>query len=372
MTHAIVPPYLLARIAAAQEPALAARGRGRSRHARRRPRVPAGALAAAAVDRGRRHARRRDDPRSRPGDLRRHRAASRCPERACAARTTPRPATPPSMRPSTGWARRSTSSGTRSAATASTARAGPCYATVHYGDDYDNAFWNGERMVFGDGDGEIFTGFTGSLSVIAPRAQPRRHRGRGRARLPRAVRRAQRVDRGRLRRPRRAAPPRADRRRGQLADRRGDLHGCRRGPGAALPGRAGHGVRRRRARTRPAARAHGRLRRDPRRQRRRAHQFRHPEPRVLPAPPWPSAATPGSEQGSSGTARSPPARCRRRRTSQPSRTPPSRRPRRSTVKDSEEVDAVRAGWTGVGVLEDGPDKPDAPEGGRAARRRRRR
>lgn len=39
-------------------------------------------------------------------------------------------------------------------------------ATVHYGVDYDNAFWNGERMVFGDGDGEVFRGFTGSLSVI--------------------------------------------------------------------------------------------------------------------------------------------------------------------------------------------------------------
>jgi Zn-dependent metalloprotease len=44
---------------------------------------------------------------------------------------------------------------------------GPLLATVHYGQDYDNAFWNGERMVFGDGDGEIFTGFTGSLTVIA-------------------------------------------------------------------------------------------------------------------------------------------------------------------------------------------------------------
>ncbi|ANG85297.1 M4 family metallopeptidase [Microbacterium aurantiacum] len=40
-------------------------------------------------------------------------------------------------------------------------------ATVHYGVDYDNAFWNGERMVFGDGDGEVFSGFTRSLSVIA-------------------------------------------------------------------------------------------------------------------------------------------------------------------------------------------------------------
>jgi len=39
-------------------------------------------------------------------------------------------------------------------------------ATVHYGTDYDNAFWDGARMVFGDGDGEVFAGFTRSLSVI--------------------------------------------------------------------------------------------------------------------------------------------------------------------------------------------------------------
>lgn len=39
-------------------------------------------------------------------------------------------------------------------------------ATVHYGQLYDNAFWNGSQMVFGDGDGEIFQRFTKSLSVI--------------------------------------------------------------------------------------------------------------------------------------------------------------------------------------------------------------
>jgi Zn-dependent metalloprotease len=39
-------------------------------------------------------------------------------------------------------------------------------ATVHYGEKYDNAFWNGSQMVFGDGDGEVFTGFTGSVTVI--------------------------------------------------------------------------------------------------------------------------------------------------------------------------------------------------------------
>jgi Zn-dependent metalloprotease len=42
----------------------------------------------------------------------------------------------------------------------------PLEATVHFGRAYDNAFWDGERMVFGDGDGEIFRGFTDSLSVI--------------------------------------------------------------------------------------------------------------------------------------------------------------------------------------------------------------
>ncbi|HEY3337226.1 MAG TPA: protealysin inhibitor emfourin [Propionicimonas sp.] len=38
--------------------------------------------------------------------------------------------------------------------------------TVHYGEGYQNAFWNGTRMVFGDGDGEIFGRFTASLDVI--------------------------------------------------------------------------------------------------------------------------------------------------------------------------------------------------------------
>ena len=42
----------------------------------------------------------------------------------------------------------------------------PLPATVHYGRDYDNAFWNGERMVFGDGDGELFQRFTIAVDVI--------------------------------------------------------------------------------------------------------------------------------------------------------------------------------------------------------------
>lgn len=38
--------------------------------------------------------------------------------------------------------------------------------TVHFGVEYDNAFWDGQQMVFGDGDGEFFNGFTRSLDVI--------------------------------------------------------------------------------------------------------------------------------------------------------------------------------------------------------------
>ncbi|MDA5144627.1 M4 family metallopeptidase [Streptomyces sp. AD681] len=42
----------------------------------------------------------------------------------------------------------------------------PLDATVHYDREYNNAFWNGEQMVFGDGDGEIFLDFTIALDVI--------------------------------------------------------------------------------------------------------------------------------------------------------------------------------------------------------------
>ena len=39
-------------------------------------------------------------------------------------------------------------------------------STVHYSVKYDNAFWNGNQMVYGDGDGEIFQRFTKSVDVI--------------------------------------------------------------------------------------------------------------------------------------------------------------------------------------------------------------
>jgi len=40
-------------------------------------------------------------------------------------------------------------------------------ANVNYGVDFDNAFWDGKRMVFGNGDNVIFKDFTGDLDVPA-------------------------------------------------------------------------------------------------------------------------------------------------------------------------------------------------------------
>ncbi len=46
-------------------------------------------------------------------------------------------------------------------------RGGVVSVTVHYGDRYDNAFWDGTQLVFGDGDGEIFDRFTKPPDVMA-------------------------------------------------------------------------------------------------------------------------------------------------------------------------------------------------------------
>jgi Zn-dependent metalloprotease len=39
-------------------------------------------------------------------------------------------------------------------------------STVHYRTDYDNAFWDGQQMVYGDGDGQLFNRFTVAVDVI--------------------------------------------------------------------------------------------------------------------------------------------------------------------------------------------------------------
>lgn len=40
-------------------------------------------------------------------------------------------------------------------------------STVHYGNGYDNAEWNGRQMIYGDGDGKYFHRFTSAIEVIA-------------------------------------------------------------------------------------------------------------------------------------------------------------------------------------------------------------
>jgi Zn-dependent metalloprotease len=39
-------------------------------------------------------------------------------------------------------------------------------ATVHFGVRYNNAFWNSQQMVFGDGDGQLFNRFTIAVDII--------------------------------------------------------------------------------------------------------------------------------------------------------------------------------------------------------------
>ena len=40
-------------------------------------------------------------------------------------------------------------------------------STVHYSNRYNNAFWNGAQMVYGDGDGSVFSPLGSSLDVVA-------------------------------------------------------------------------------------------------------------------------------------------------------------------------------------------------------------
>ncbi|MGG2093751.1 M4 family metallopeptidase [Bacillus sp. S13(2024)] len=43
---------------------------------------------------------------------------------------------------------------------------GALKSTVHYGSNYNNAFWNGTQMVYGDGDGTTFIPLSGGIDVV--------------------------------------------------------------------------------------------------------------------------------------------------------------------------------------------------------------
>ena len=40
-------------------------------------------------------------------------------------------------------------------------------SSIHYRVRFNNAFWDGRQMVYGDGDGRLFLGFAGALDVVA-------------------------------------------------------------------------------------------------------------------------------------------------------------------------------------------------------------
>jgi Zn-dependent metalloprotease len=42
----------------------------------------------------------------------------------------------------------------------------PLIHTVHYGQKFNNAFWDGQQMVYGDGDGLLFGSFTSDIDII--------------------------------------------------------------------------------------------------------------------------------------------------------------------------------------------------------------
>ena len=217
----------------------------------------------------------------------------------------------------------------------------PLHGWVHYGFEYDNAFWDGEEMVFGDGED------VRPLHQVArrhrPRADPRRDRARGGPAVPQPVRRAQRVGLRRLRQPRQAVQARPGRRPGRLADRRRPRQARLPGQGAALDGRAGHRLGRRQP-----ARAHGRLRADDERQRRRPHQLGHPQQGVRRAvagagrPAWEKAGRIWYE-----TLRDP--LVRGTRPSASSRAARRRRRGSSTAPAATRSTPSPRAWDGVGV-----------------------
>ena len=158
----IVPPHVLDQLAAADDPASSGPARRTLEHdARERTRRR---LTAASARRA--GPRRRAAPSSRSAPIydARHQDAT-CP--AAGARRGRDPArTPRVNRAYDGLGATFELYLKATAGTRSTAQGLPLNASVHYGEDYNNAFWNGEQMVFGDGDGEIFLDFTLPVDVI--------------------------------------------------------------------------------------------------------------------------------------------------------------------------------------------------------------
>ena len=177
----------------------------------------------------------------------------------------------------------------------------PLVATVHFGTNYDNAFWDGTQMVFGDGDGVVFLPFTRSVDVIGhelAHGVTQYTSGLNYQDQSGALNESVSDVFGVLVKQRLL---------GQTADQADWLVGAEllapgvNGVAHAVDGRAGHRLRRPAAGQGPAAGPPARLRRHHRRQRRRPHQLRHPQQGLPRASPRPSAATPGRSPARSGS-----------------------------------------------------------------------
>ena len=166
-------------------------------------------------------------------------------------------------RPTTASARRGTSTSTSTSATRSTTHGMALIATVHYGRDYDNAFWNGAQMVFGDGDGTSSTASRIAVDVIGhelTHGVTADDGGLDYQGQPGALNESISDVFGSLVKQYVARPQQtADA--GGLADRRRPVHAERQRRRAALDEGARHGVRRPGSAARTRSRPHGRLRR---------------------------------------------------------------------------------------------------------------
>jgi hypothetical protein len=138
----------------------------------------------------------------------------------------------------------------------------PLDATVHYGTDYNNAFWNGPAHGVRRRRRRPVQSLQRGARRHRPRADPRRGRGRGAARVLLPARRAERVERRRVRLVGQAEAAEPDCGRGRLADRRRPVHRPDQRRSAALDEGARHRLRRPGARQGSAAGAHARLRPD--------------------------------------------------------------------------------------------------------------
>ena len=166
----------------------------------------------------------------------------------------------------------------------------PLEATVHYGRQYDNAFWNGERMVFGDGDGELFNRFTISLDVIGHELTHGVTEDEAKLTYlyqPGALNESISDVFGSLVKQYKLKQTAA---KADWLIGEGLVHSEGQRCCAAFDESAGHCLRRPGVGQGSAACAYEELRAHQRGQRRRAHQFRHSEPRVLSGrhrPRWP-------------------------------------------------------------------------------------